>query len=66
MIVDREYIFLLCRMLNGWKAWATDGGIIPEDLGALYDIQENFAQASLVISVLQRAATVHAEASVDA
>lgn len=59
MVLDGEFAASICRMLDLWKAWADNGGMRKSDLEALYERQELFALASLLVALVQDTVTAH-------
>ena len=57
MVLDGEFTATICRMLDMWKAWAEIGGMRRADYNALQDDQESFAQATLLIAMINDTST---------
>ena len=57
MVLDGDFTSAICRMLDMWKAWADIGGMRRPDYNALQDNQESFAQATLLIAMINDTST---------
>ncbi|KAI1760279.1 hypothetical protein GGR53DRAFT_510569 [Hypoxylon sp. FL1150] len=59
MILDGQFASSICQVLDLWKAWADNGGMRRSDLEALYEKQELFALASLLVALVRDTVTAH-------
>lgn len=59
MILDGQFASSICQVLDLWKAWADNGGMRRSDLEALYERQELFALASLLVALVRDTVTAH-------
>ncbi|OAA61074.1 hypothetical protein SPI_05098 [Niveomyces insectorum RCEF 264] len=57
MVRDGQYAAQLCGMLDRWKAWAELGGMKVADLQALREKQVLFAEATLLVALIEDAST---------
>ncbi|KAI1777437.1 hypothetical protein F4818DRAFT_348137 [Hypoxylon cercidicola] len=59
MVLDGQFASSICRVLDLWKAWADNGGMRKSDLEALFETQELFALASLLVALVRDTVTAH-------
>lgn len=57
MVLDGDFATTVCRVLDVWKAFADNGGMRKSDFVALYDAQEAFACASLLVALIKDTTT---------
>lgn len=65
MVMDRKFTSSVCAVLDLWKAWVGNGGMRGSDLAALQDAPEVFAQASLLVALIENAASGSQQTLVD-
>lgn len=57
MVLDGEFTTAVCRMLDLWKSWAEIGGMKKADFHVLQDETATFAQATLLIAMINDTST---------
>ncbi|EOO01780.1 hypothetical protein UCRPA7_2695 [Phaeoacremonium minimum UCRPA7] len=57
MVLDGDFASTICRMLDMWKAWAEMGGMRRADYNTLLEDQVSFAQATLLIAMINDTST---------
>ena len=57
MVLDGDFTSTICRMLDMWKAWAEMGGMRRADYNTLLEDQVSFAQATLLIAMINDTST---------
>ncbi|KAK8090117.1 hypothetical protein PG997_005078 [Apiospora hydei] len=57
MVVDPPFAASICGMLNQWREWTGIGHMRFEDMRAVREFQEIFAEASLLLALIDRLAS---------
>ncbi|KAK7952490.1 uncharacterized protein PG986_008218 [Apiospora aurea] len=57
MVVDPPFAASICGMLDQWREWTDIGHMRFEDMRAVREFQEIFAEASLLLALLDRLAS---------
>ncbi|KAK8140419.1 hypothetical protein PG984_000485 [Apiospora sp. TS-2023a] len=54
MVVDPPFAMSICKILNQWRTWTDNDYMRPEDMRGLRELQEIFAEASLLLAVIEQ------------